>query len=183
MAPLIFLRGQSTSNNCVFTGATCRPDMPLYVDYWKDAHEVLPYDCGVPNDGVAVFNGCEISRMYAWSHVEVTLLNTKVEYIRCSTHNQTMKKSHLTIGEGCEINTICVTSSGTATRYKDENGNTHWNPNNMWAPSLIIKAGAKVNVLDMNGRSRYDKDGNLDLIIEEGATIGEIINEGANPTL
>ena len=35
----------------------------------------------------------------------------------------------------------------------------------------------------MNGRSRYDKDGNLDLIIEEGATIGEIINEGANPTL
>ena len=29
----------------------------------------------------------------------------------------------------------------------------------------------------------YDKDGNLDLIIEEGATIGEIINEGANPTL
>lgn len=183
MAPLIFLRGQSTINNCVFTGATCRPDMPLYVDYWKDAHEVLPYDCGVPNDGVAVFNGCEISRMYAWSHVEVTLLNTKVEYIRCSTHNQTMKKSHLTIGEGCEINTICVTSSGTATRYKDENGNTHWNPNNMWAPSLIIKAGAKVNVLDMNGRSRYDKDGNLDLIIEEGATIGEIINEGANPTL
>ena len=182
MAPLIFLRGQSTINNCVFTGATCRPDMPLYVDYWKDAHEVLPYDCGVPNDGVAVFNGCEISRMYSWSHVEVTLLNTKVEYIRCSTHNQTMKNSHLTIGEGCEINTICVTSSGTATRYKDENGNTHWNPNNMWAPSLIIKAGAKVNVLDMNGRSRYDKDGHLDLIIEEGAVVGEIINEGANPT-
>lgn len=181
MAPLIFLRGQSTINNCVFTGATCRPDMPLYVDYWKDAHEVLPYDCGVPNDGVAVFNGCEISRMYSWSHVEVTLLNTKVEYIRCSTHNQTMKNSHLTIGEGCEINTICVTSSGTATRYKDENGNTHWNPNNMWAPSLIIKAGAKVNVLDMNGRSRYDKDGHLDLIIEEGAVVGEIINEGANP--
>ena len=48
----------------------------------------------------------------------------------------------------------------------------------MWAPSLIIKAGSEVKVLDMNGRSRYDSNGNLDVIIEEGATVGQILNEG-----
>ena len=162
MAPLIFLRGESVINDCVFTGAYCRPDLPLYEDYWKDLHEVLPYDCGVPNDGVATFNNCEISRMYAWSHVKITILNSHIEYIRCSTHNQTMKDSHLTIGEGTEVDTIFVSSSNLAKRYKDEEGNTHWDPSNMWSPSLIIKSGAKVKVLDMNGRSRYDSNGNLD---------------------
>ena len=176
MAPLIFLRGESVINDCVFTGAYCRPDLPLYEDYWKDLHEVLPYDCGVPNDGVATFNNCEISRMYAWSHVKITILNSHIEYIRCSTHNQTMKDSHLTIGEGTEVDTIFVSSSNLAKKYKDEAGNYHWNPNNMWSPSLIIKSGAKVKVLDMNGRSRYDSNGNLDVIIEEGAVVEQIIN-------
>jgi hypothetical protein len=176
MAPLIFLRGESVINDCVFTGAYCRPDLPLYEDYWKDLHEVLPYDCGVPNDGVATFNNCEISRMYAWSHVKITILNSHIEYIRCSTHNQTMKDSHLTIGEGTEVDTIFVSSSNLAKKYKDEAGNYHWDPSNMWSPSLIIKSGAKVKVLDMNGRSRYDSNGNLDVIIEEGAVVEQIIN-------
>lgn len=178
MVPLIFLRGKSTINNCTFTGTKKRADLPLYKDYWGDEHEVLPYDCGVPNDGEAEFNNCTISRMYVWSHVEITLLNTKVDYIRCSAHNQTKKDSHLTIGSGCEIKKIFVSSSGLAKRIKDENGKTHWDPNNMWSPSLIIKSGAKVDVLDMNGRSRRDANGNLDVIIEEGATVGQIINEG-----
>ena len=176
MAPLIFLRGESVINDCVFTGAYCRPDLPLYEDYWKDLHEVLPYDCGVPNDGVATFNNCEISRMYAWSHVKITILNSHIEYIRCSTHNQTMKDAHLTIGEGTEVDTIFVSSSNLAKKYKDEAGNYHWDPTNMWSPSLIIKSGAKVKVLDMNGRSRYDSNGNLDVIIEEGAVVEQIIN-------
>lgn len=176
MAPLIFLRGESVINDCVFTGAYCRPDLPLYEDYWKDLHEVLPYDCGVPNDGVATFNNCEISRMYAWSHVKITILNSHIEYIRCSTHNQTMKDAHLTIGEGTEVDTIFVSSSNLAKKYKDEAGNYHWDPSNMWSPSLIIKSGAKVKVLDMNGRSRYDSNGNLDVIIEEGAVVEQIIN-------
>lgn len=176
MAPLIFLRGESTVTNCEFTGAYCRPDMPLYQDYWKDLHEVLPYDVGVPNDGVALFDNCTISRFYAWSHVKITISNSKIEYIRCATHNQTQSDSRLTIDAGSEIDTIVVTSSGIAKRIKDENGKTHWDPNNMWSPSIIIKSGAKVNVLDMNGRSRYDANGNLDVIVEEGAVIGEIIN-------
>ena len=176
MAPLIFLRGESVINDCVFTGAYCRPDLPLYEDHWKDLHEVLPYDCGVPNDGVATFNNCEISRMYAWSHVKITILNSHIEYIRCSTHNHTMKDSHLTIGEGTEVDTIFVSSSNMAKKYKDEAGNYHWDPSNMWSPSLIIKSGAKVKVLDMNGRSRYDSNGNLDVIIEEGAVVEQIIN-------
>ena len=177
MAPLIFLRGESVINNCTFTGAHCKPDMPLYPDHWGDLHKVLPYDCGVPNGGVAVFNNCEISRMYAWSHVQITINNSHIEYIRCSTHNNSQHDSNLTIGEGSEVDTIFVTSSDLAKRIKDENGKTHWNPNNMWSPSLIIKSGAKVGVLNMNGRSRYDKNGNLDVIIEEGAIVGEILNE------
>ena len=176
MAPLIFLRGESTITDCVFTGATCKEDL-LYEDYWGDYHEVLPYDCGVPNDCNAMFTGCTIGRMYAWSHSQVTIENSKVDYIRCSTHNQTKPDAHLTIGAGAEVGTIVVTSSGMAKRYKDENGKTHWDPNNMWAPSLIIKAGATVDVLDMNGRSRYDSKGNLDVVIEEGAIVKQILNE------
>ena len=174
MAPLIFLRGESTLNNCEFTGSTCIAE--TYTDYWGDDHEVMAYDCGVPNECKAIFNYCTIGTMYAWSHSQVTLNNTNVEYLRCSTHNQSDSKAHLTINAGCTIETIVVTSSSTAQRYKDSEGKTHWTAT-PWAPSLIIKAGATVKVLDMNGRSRYDKNGNLDLVIEEGAIVESIINE------
>ena len=177
MAPLFFFRGESTVEDCVITGTTTATNL-LYQDHWKDLHEVLPYDCGVPNDGVATFNNCTIDRFYAWSHVQITLTGSKIKHLRCSTHNNTDPKSHLTVGDGCEIDEIFVTSSSLAKRIKDEQGNTHWDINNMWSPSLIIKSGAKVKVLNMNGRSRYDAKGNLDVIIEEGAQIGEIINEG-----
>ena len=117
--------------------------------------------------------------MYAWSHSQVTLKDTKVKYIRCSTHNQTVRDAHLTIDEGSVVDEIFVTSTGLAKKSKDENGKYHWidDEENRWAPSLIIKAGAEVKVLNMNGRSRYDTNGNLDVIIEAGANIGEIINE------
>jgi hypothetical protein len=39
-----------------------------------------------------------------------------------------------------------------------------------WSPSLVIKAGAKVGRLDMNGRKLDD------VVIEEGAYIAEIVN-------
>jgi hypothetical protein len=41
----------------------------------------------------------------------------------------------------------------------------------LWPPRLIIKAGATVKKLDMNGRPIND------VLIEEGATVGEIINQ------
>lgn len=177
MCPLVFLRGVTTLKDCVFTGTTCTAKE--YIDYYKDVHEPLPYDCGVPNDCVATFTDCTVDRMYAWSHSQITLINTKVKYIRCSTHNQTAPDSHLTIDTGSVVDEIFVTSSGEAKKSKDENGKYHWIDleTNRWAPSLIIKAGAEVKVLNMNGRSRYDKNGNLDVIIEEGAKIGEIIND------
>ena len=77
--------------------------------------------------------------------------------------------------EGNETVVVKITKG----EYTDENGKTHWidEETNRWAPSLIIKAGAEVKVLNMNGRSRYDTNGNLDVIIEAGANIGEIINE------
>ena len=54
MAPLIFLRGVTTLENCEFTGTTSlAPDKK---DYNGKMHPVLPYDCGVPNGCEAIFN-------------------------------------------------------------------------------------------------------------------------------
>lgn len=108
----------------------------------------------------------------------ITLTNSTLKYIRCSTHHNSYAPAHLTIGEGTVVDEICVTSSGLAKRVKDENGNWHWidDPANRWAPSLIIKAGAHVKRLDMNFRPSLDKYGNLSIIIEEGAIVDEIVN-------
>lgn len=176
MAPLVFLRGVSTLNNCTFTGSTTTA-VP-FADNYGDMREPLPYDCGVPNGCEAIFNDCTVDRLYAWSHSMITLNNSRLKYIRCSTHHNTEAKAHVTIGDGTVVDEIFVTSSGTAKRVKDENGNYHWidDPANRWAPSLIIKAGATVKRLDMNHRPSLDKDGNLSVIIEKGAIVGEIVN-------
>ena len=159
MAPLVFLRGETTLTNCEFTGTTSiAPD----VEYEGNTYPVLPYDCGVPNYCNATFNNCTVDRMYAWSHSQITLKGTKVKYIRCSTHNQSKSTSHLTIDAGSIVDEIVVTSSAQKA-------------SNLYAPKLIIKASATVKKLDMNGRSPYDANGNLDVIIEEGATVNEIV--------
>lgn len=176
MAPLVFLRGVSTLNNCTFTGSTTTA-VP-FVDNYGDMREPLPYDCGVPNSCEAIFNDCTVDRLYAWSHSMITLNNSILKYIRCSTHHNTDPKAHVTIGDGTVVDEIFVTSSGVAKRVKDENGNYHWidDPANRWAPSLIIKAGARVKRLDMNHRPSLDNNGNLSVIIEEGAIVEEIVN-------
>lgn len=178
MAPLIFLRGESTLYDCEFTGTTCLVETYAQqtADKGYDYYEVLPYDCGVPNDSKAVFNDCTIGTMYAWSHSQITLNNTKVEYLRCSTHNQSDSNAHVTINAGSEVETIFVSSSSTAKSYTGDDGRKHWKAT-PWAPSLIIKSGAKIGTLDMNGRGRYDVNGNLDVVIEDGAIIDSIINE------
>jgi hypothetical protein len=178
MAPLIFLRGESTLYDCEFTGTTClvKTYAQQTADKGYDYYEVLPYDCGVPNDSKAVFNDCTIGTMYAWSHSQITLNNTKVEYLRCSTHNQSDSNAHVTINAGSEVETIFVSSSSTAKSYTGDDGRKHWTAT-PWAPSLIIKSGAKIGTLDMNGRGRYDVNGNLDVVIEDGAIIDSIINE------
>lgn len=176
MAPLVFLRGVSTLDNCVFTGTTTTAQP--FADNYGDMREVLPYDCGVPNHCEAIFNNCIVDRLYAWSHSQITLNNTKIKYLRCSTHHNSYSKAHVTIGEGSVVDEICVTSSGLAKREKDENGQYHWidKAENHWAPSLIIKAGATVKRLDMNFRPSIDNNGNLSVIIEEGAVVEEIVN-------
>lgn len=176
MCPLVFLRGVNTVNDCEFTGTTTTA-VP-FPDNYGDMREPLPYDCGVPNNCAAVFNNCVVDRLYAWSHSMITLNDTKLKYIRCSTHHNSFADAHLTIGPGTVVDEIFVTSSGLAKRAKDENGQYHWidDPANRWAPSLIVKAGAVVKRLDMNNRPSLDKYGNLSVIIEEGATVGEIVN-------
>ena len=141
-------------------------------------HEVIPYDCGVPNGCIATFNSCTIDALYAWSHSQITIYDSQLKHIRCSTHNHSEADAHLTIGAGTVVDKIVVTSSISGKYAKGEDGKNHWvdNPGSRVAPSLIIKSGATVDVLDMNGRKYYDKDGNLDVIIEDGAIVKEIIN-------
>ena len=184
MALLLYLRGNLTISDCVFTGTTS--DIKTYTDYYGDVREVITYDCGFPNFSAATIDNCTIGKMYAWSHSQITITNSKVDYIRCSTHNQNYD-SFLVIDEGTEVEEIFVSSSGQAKSQKGEDNKKHWVDleSNQWAPSLIIKAGAKVKKLDMNGRGRYNTvsagsttwESQPDVIIEEGAIVEEIVNE------
>lgn len=166
MAPLFFLRGVTTVKNSKFTGATSVA--PEWEDINGDLHEVLPYDCGVPNFCEATFDGCTISRLYAWSHSKITLKNTKVEYIRCSTHKKRYD-SYLVIDAGSEVEEIFVTSSNQQNVKREDGKYVLYLPE-YWSPSIIIKAGAKVGKIDFNGRTIEDVE------IEEGAEIGEMVN-------
>lgn len=182
MAPLFFLRGVTTLKDCVFTGTTSiAPDK---TDYNGNVHKVIAYDCGVPNECVATFDNCTVDAMYAWSHSQITLKDTKIKYLRCSTHNQSDTSAHLTIDDGSVVDEIVVTSSGLAKFVTIEGKKTL--TADLWAPKLIIKAGAHVKKLDMNGRSRWNYntiegervyESAPDVIIEAGAVVDEIINE------
>ncbi len=166
MAPLIFLRGNSHITNSSFTGTTSLA--PDKVDYNKSSHPVLPYDCGVPNKCVATFDNCTVDRIYAWSHSQITLNNSTVKYIRCSTHKKSESDSHLTIGAGTVVDEIFVSSSGLAKFVKVDGVKIL--TADPWSPRLIIKSGATVKKLDFNGRP------NEDVIIEDGAVVNEIVN-------
>ena len=172
MAPLIFLRGENTLTNCTFTGTTSTA--PNKADYNGDVHEVVAYDCGVPNGCSAVFNSCTVDKMYAWSHSKITLKDTKMKYIRCSTHHYTEPNAHLTIDSGSVVDEISVSSTGLA-KFVTVDGKRRITAEK-WAPSLIVKAGAVVNRLNMNNTPSLDKYGKLSVIIEEGATVKEIVN-------
>ena len=167
MAPLIFLRGVTTLESCEFTGTTSlAPDKK---DYNGKMHPVLPYDCGVPNGCEAIFNNSKVDRLYAWSHSKITLNNTTVKYIRCSTHNHSEPDAHLTIGAGTVVDEIMVSSTGLAKFVKIDGVRTL--VAEYWSPSLVIKSGATVKKLDMNGRTMDD------VKIEDGATVVEIVNQ------
>ena len=154
-------------------------------DYNGDVHPVIAYDCGVPNDCFATFNNCVVDALYAWSHSKVVLKDTKVKFIRCSTHNQSDETAHLTIDAGSVVDKVEVSSSGLA-GFATVDGKKIITAS-LWAPRLIIKSGAHVKVLDMNGRSRYnysvtDKGERVyesapDVVIENGAEVDQIINE------
>ena len=165
MSVLFYLRGKSTIKNSTLTGTVTVA--PQKKDYNGKMHEVIAYDCGVPNFCEASFEGCTISKLYAWSHSQITLKDTKVDYIRCSTHKKATS-SHLTLDAGAEVGEIVVTSSGSA-RFVTVDGKKTITAD-PWSPSLVIKAGAKVGRLDMNGRKLDD------VVIEEGAYIAEIVN-------
>ena len=168
MAPLFFLRGVNTVVDCEFTGTTSIA--PEKKDWNGNMHPVLPYDVGVPNACEATFENTVIDRLYAWSHSKITLNKSKVKYIRCSTHKESKPDSHLTIGPGTEVEEIFVTSTGLA-KFVTIDGKRTLTAE-PWPPHIIIKAGAKVNKIDFNGRS----DSRVE--IEDGAVVGEIVNVG-----
>lgn len=172
MSILFYLRGKTTLYDCVMTGTTNPTVGPgLVPSYETKPH--IAYDCGIPNYCEAEFNNCTIGSIYAWSHSMVTIKNSKVNHITCSTHDQ-YKESHLTIDAGTTVKEIVVTSQSNP---KKVDGKYVENPR---APVLIIKSGATVEVLDMNGRGvigQTSKAGQKTVIIEEGATVKSIINQ------
>lgn len=172
MTPLFFLRGETTVNNCTITGTTNTAADKK--DYNGNYHKVIAYDCGVPNQCKAVFNNCTIDKLFAWSHSQITLNKTTMKYIRCATHHNSDADAHLTIGSGSVIDEIVVTSTGLA-KFVTIDGKKTLTAD-FWAPSIIIKAGATVKCLDMNGRPSIDNNGKLSVIIEDGATVGKVIN-------
>lgn len=176
MAPLFFLRGETTLNNCTITGTTTTANAKK--DWNGKYHEVIAYDCGVPNKCNATFNNCTIDKLFAWSHSQITINGSTMKYIRCATHNYSDAKAHLTIGSGSIIDEIVVTSSGQQKFVTIDGKKTLIAE--PWAPALIIKAGATVKRLDMNGRPRINKNGVETLIIEDGAIVNEIINLAEN---
>lgn len=94
MAPLVFLRGETTLTDCEFTGTTSiAPDI---TDYNGNVQPVIAYDCGVPNDCVATFNNCTVDAMYAWSHSQITLKDTKVKYLR-AVHTINLRQNHTSL--------------------------------------------------------------------------------------
>ena len=170
MSILIYLRGKTTLYDCVMTGATNPTVGPGGVPSGEKKPHIA-YDCGVPNYCEAEFNNCTIGSIYAWSHSMVTIKNSKVNHITCGTHDE-YKESHLTIGAGTTVKEIVVTSQSLA---KKVGGKWTEQPR---APKLIIKSGATVEVLDMNGRGRIGATSGVEtVIIEEGATVKSIINE------
>lgn len=166
MSLLFYIRGVSQVKNCTFTGTTSTAEPQT--DYNGKTHDVMVYDCGVPNFCVAEFDGCTISSMYAWSHSQITIKNSNIGYIRCSTHKKSYDVSHLTIGEGTVVDEIVVSSSGDPKFVTIDGVKTL--TADFWSPCLIIKAGAVVKKLDYNGRPIED------VIIEEGAQVDEAIN-------
>ena len=176
MAPLFFLRGKTTLNNCTNTGTTTTAKAKK--DWNGKEHEVIAYDCGVPNKCNATFDNCTIDKLFAWSHSQITINGSTMKYIRCATHNYSDAKAHLTIGSGSIIDEIVVTSSGQQKFVTIDGKKTLIAE--PWAPALIIKAGATVKRLDMNGRPRINKNGVETLIIEDGAIVNEIINLAEN---
>lgn len=172
MSILFYLRGKTTLYDCVMTGTTNPTVGPGAVPNGVKPH--IAYDCGIPNYCEAEFNNCTIGSIYAWSHSMVTIKNSKVNHITCGTHDE-YKESHLTIEAGTTVKEIVVTSQGNPIPLGG--GKYAENPR---APVLIIKSGATVDVLDMNGRGRIGiqtRKNEVTVIIEEGATVKSIINE------
>ena len=99
----------------------------------------------------------------------VTLNNSTLKYIRCSTHKKSYDKAHLTIGPGTVVDEIFVSSSGLAKFVKIDGVKTL--TAEPWSPSLIIRSGATVKKLDLNGRPDED------VLIEDGAIVQEIVNK------
>lgn len=174
MSVLFYLRGMLTLTDCTFTGTTTIAVPKKDVN--GEMQEVIAYDCGVPNYCDATFDKCIIGSMYAWTHSQITLNNTKVDYLRCSAHKESYKKAHLTVGAGSEIEKIVVSSCTGLTSYIDKNGQKKYKAK-LYPPSLIIKSGARVKCLDMNGR-KMGINGVNHVIIEDGAIVDEIINLG-----
>ena len=113
------------------------------------------YDAGFTNGTKTFINGGYYGSIYVWHQAHMTVNNAKIDYIRSAaiTLNNLGK---LTVGEGADIGTICLAPD-------------------TYAPSLVVKDGAVVDVIDLSEIVRPDK---VKITIEDGATIGAFVDNG-----
>jgi len=116
------------------------------------------YDLAAVNGTNVTINGGKYGSVYTWQGAKMTFTNSEVDSI-LTLADQWLGRGHLVIGEGTTVKNLVV-SPLTAS-----------NPANGFFPSVTIKAGATVEVLDLSN-TEYDSY----VVIEPGAIVNTIIN-------
>jgi hypothetical protein len=149
VAPAFCQYGTATLKDCVMTGTTTKKE------------GFTPYDAGFPNRSTTFIEGGRYGNVYVWNQAHVTVNDAVIDNIdSCAINYMSGGRplGKLTLGDGAKVGTLRLTPGG-------------------YRPSVLIQAGAEVDLLIYNG----DKDPTI--VIEEGATIGEIIYKNQSYTL
>ena len=110
------------------------------------------YDLAVVNYSSTIINGGKIGSVYTWAKAYMEFNDVEVDKIITSCRKTSdFAKGGLVIGEGTTVNNIVINNANAV---------------------ITIKAGAVVETLDYN-----NIDANMTVVIEDGATVKNVINK------
>ena len=142
--------GTALLENCKIKGSTPTDDVPV------ELHESI-YDICMTNNVNATIKGGEFGRILTWEHMALTITdNAKVDYINWRM-NAYKSSSKLTI-ENSTIGIIDATNGSTI---------------NSLGTRLYLNASSSVDVIKLPVHTSTSEK--YTIVIEEGATVGEII--------